>query len=111
MLAGWALQAGDTRPDGGGVVTSDPMGAQLAQLRAGAADSESLMRAVLALPLWPDRLGQDADFAVQATRWLRAFAAPGSGPAPGPDRRFRKGEDECVSTWEDARRRNGWARS
>lgn len=76
VLAGWALQAGDTRPDGGGVVTSDPMGAQLAQMRADAADSEGLMRAVLALPLWPDRLGQDADFAAQATRWLRAYAAP-----------------------------------
>ena len=63
-------------PDAGGVVTTDPMGAEMARLRAAATGAEDLAGAVLGLPIWPDRLRRDSGFAADTTRWLRAFAEP-----------------------------------
>lgn len=74
VLAGWALQAGDTRPDSTGVPTRDPMGEEMSRRRAAARDAAGFAREVLALPLWPARLGQDAGFVADMARWLRAFA-------------------------------------
>ncbi|AML51150.1 mannitol dehydrogenase family protein [Falsihalocynthiibacter arcticus] len=75
VIAGWALQGGDTRPDADGVVTADPMGPEIANLRARhAASAVDLAQAVLALPIWPSRLRDDAGFAADTAYWIQTFA-------------------------------------
>ncbi|MDO6587883.1 mannitol dehydrogenase family protein [Salipiger sp. 1_MG-2023] len=76
VLAGWALQVGDGQVDCGGVTVSDPMATDLAALRTRHGGSaEDLARALLAQPIWPERLRTDPDFAAATAHWIRAFAA------------------------------------
>ena len=75
VMAGWALQAGNTDPDDNGVVTTDPMSAQLSALRkANEGSASDLAQAFLALPLWPERLREDAGFAASTSKWVHLFA-------------------------------------
>lgn len=76
VLAGWALQAGNMTPDAGGVVTQDPLGRTVAELRGRHEGSATdLAQAVLALPIWSPRLHADSGFSADVAKWVKTFAS------------------------------------
>lgn len=79
VVAAWIRQAGDPRADRFGQVTRDPAGAGIAALRDSAGPAAEVARAVLARPLFPARLSQDAGFAAAVAGWLDIFQ---TRPAP-----------------------------
>jgi fructuronate reductase len=75
VLAGWALQAGNMTPDADGVVTQDPLGRTVAELRERHDGSATdLAQAVLALPIWSPRLQADSGFSASVAKWVKTLA-------------------------------------